>query len=168
MRIWGRSAARAQRCADKVGAKVSLSLPDALRDADVVVTVTLATEPLVRGEWLKPGAVVICMSLRIHWLSSQPLDISAVGACRSDWRELDDDVMLNSLVTVDSRDAAMKESGDIIQSGVSPSNIRDRCDELCLLQAEIFAEIGEVISGAKPLPSLSDWGKKFLMFKSLG
>ena len=54
--------------------------------------------------------------------SSQPLDISAVGACHSDWRELDDDVMLNSLVTVDSCDAAMKESGDIIQSGVSPSN----------------------------------------------
>ena len=46
-----------------------------------------------------------------------------MGACRSDWRELDDDVMLNSLVTVDSRDAAMKESGDIILSGVSPSNI---------------------------------------------
>ena len=45
-----------------------------------------------------------------------------MGACRSDWRELDNDVMLNSLVTVDSREAAMKESGDIIQSGVSPSN----------------------------------------------
>ncbi|CAI7999106.1 Ketimine reductase mu-crystallin [Geodia barretti] len=134
VRIWGRSAASAQRCADEVRAKVSLSLPDALRDADVVVAVTLATEPLIRGEWLKTGAVVI-----------------SVGACHSDWRELDDDVMLNSLVTVDSCDAAMKESGDIIQSG-----------------AEIFAEIGEVISGAKPLPSLSDCGKKFLMFKSLG
>ncbi|CAI7994615.1 Ketimine reductase mu-crystallin [Geodia barretti] len=105
VRIWGRSAASAQRCADEVRAKVSLSLPDALRDADVVVAVTLATEPLIRGEWLKTGAVVI-----------------SVGACHSDWRELDDDVMLNSLVTVDSCDAAMKESGDIIQSGVSPSN----------------------------------------------
>lgn len=43
----------------------------------------------------------------------------AVGACRGDWRELDDDVMCNSVVTVDSREAAMKESGDIILSGVS-------------------------------------------------
>ena len=42
----------------------------------------------------------------------------AVGACRSDWRELDDDVMHNSLVTVDSREAAVKEAGDIILSGV--------------------------------------------------
>ena len=33
---------------------------------------------------------------------------------------------------------------------------------------EIYAEIGEVISGTKPLPTLSDCGKKFLMFKSLG
>ena len=45
--------------------------------------------------------------------------VSAVGACRSDWRELDDDVMHNSIVTVDSREAAVKESGDIILSGVS-------------------------------------------------
>ena len=63
VRIWGRSPTSAQQCADEVGAKVSTSLPDALKDADVVVTVTMATEPLVRGEWLKSGAVVICMSL---------------------------------------------------------------------------------------------------------
>ena len=47
-----------------------------------------------------------------------PLAHSAVGACRPAWRELDDEVMKNSLVTVDSRDAATKESGDIILSGV--------------------------------------------------
>ena len=66
VRIWGQSPASAQRCANEVGAKVSTSLPDALKDADVVVTVTLAMEPLVRGEWLKPGAVVICESLMIN------------------------------------------------------------------------------------------------------
>ena len=46
---------------------------------------------------------------------------SAVGACRADWRELDDDIMHNSLVTVDSREAAVKEAGDIILSGVHES-----------------------------------------------
>ena len=38
------------------------SLPEAVKDADVVVTVTMATEPLLQGKWLKPGAVVCCKS----------------------------------------------------------------------------------------------------------
>ena len=36
------------------------SLPEAVRDADVIVTATLATEPVVHGRWLKEGAVVCC------------------------------------------------------------------------------------------------------------
>lgn len=50
-----------------------------------------------------------------------PTSSSAVGACRHDWRELDDELMHNAVVTVDSRDAAMKESGDVILSGVRES-----------------------------------------------
>ena len=49
------------RCAEDVGGdevKVIDSLEEALKDADVVVTVTMATEPVVCGRWLKPGAVV--------------------------------------------------------------------------------------------------------------
>ena len=42
-----------------------------------------------------------------------------IGAVRPEWREVDDDVMHNSLVVVDSRAGVEKESGDIIQSGVS-------------------------------------------------
>ena len=44
-----------------------------------------------------------------------------VGACRPDWREVDDVLMNNSVVVVDSRAAAEKESGDIVSSGVSSS-----------------------------------------------
>lgn len=79
--------------------------------------------------------------------------------------------MHNSLVTVDSREAAMKESGDIILSGVSSDSshcFRHRTPHTIVLQVEIIAEIGEVISGVKLLPQLSDCGKKFLLFKSLG
>ena len=47
------------------------------------------------------------------------------------WRELDDEALRRSRVYVDSREAAMKESGDVIAAG------------------EIFAEVGEVVSGAK-------------------
>jgi ornithine cyclodeaminase/alanine dehydrogenase-like protein (mu-crystallin family) len=51
----------------------------------------------------------------------------AVGACRHNWRELDDDVMQSSVVVVDSREGAMEESGDVILSHVI------RIIKLCLL-----------------------------------
>lgn len=44
--------------------------------------------------------------------------VLAVGASRPDWRELDDELMKNSVLFVDSRDAALTESGDVILSGV--------------------------------------------------
>ena len=47
------------------------------------------------------------------------LPFPGIGAVRPEWREVDDDVMHNSLVVVDSRAGVEKESGDIIQSGVS-------------------------------------------------
>lgn len=44
--------------------------------------------------------------------------VPAVGACRPDWRELDDVLMRQAVVYVDSREGALKESGDVILSGV--------------------------------------------------
>ena len=40
--------------------KVFDSLEEAVKDADIVATVTMATEPVLFGKWLKPGAVVCC------------------------------------------------------------------------------------------------------------
>lgn len=58
------------RCAADVGggAVVYDVLEEAVRGADVVVTVTLATEPIVRGSWLKTGAVVCCTLLHGEWI----------------------------------------------------------------------------------------------------
>ena len=47
-----------------------------------------------------------------------------VGACRPDWRELDDHVMQHSWVVVDSREGALKESGDVILSKVGAEEVR--------------------------------------------
>lgn len=41
-----------------------------------------------------------------------------MGACRPDWRELDDVLMQSAVVYVDSREGALSESGDVILSGV--------------------------------------------------
>jgi thiomorpholine-carboxylate dehydrogenase len=73
-----------------------------VRDADVVVTATSSRDPILKGEWLKPGA-----------------HVNAVGAARPDWRELDDAAMSN-VVIVDSYEGARNEAGDVILSGITP------------------------------------------------
>ena len=98
IRVWSRTPAHAERFAGEIGG-VARSAEDAVRGAQVVVTVTAATEPVLRGAWLEPGC-----------------HVNAVGAPRPDWRELDDEVMAN-VVFVDSREAAYAESGDVILSG---------------------------------------------------
>jgi ornithine cyclodeaminase/alanine dehydrogenase-like protein (mu-crystallin family) len=112
IRAWSPNKSHAEDFAEEIGAK-AMSAEEAVRDADVIVTVTSAKVPVLRGAWLKPGC-----------------HVNAVGACRPDWRELDDDAMRNVLF-VDSREAAMKESGDVILSGV-----------------KIYAELGEAFAGS--------------------
>lgn len=128
VRVW--SPRRAAAFAEEHGVDAAASAEEAVRGADVVVTATTSPTPVLSGEWLSPGA-----------------HINAVGAPRPDWRELDDEVLRRANVYVDSREAAMKESGDVIAA------------------KEVVAEIGEVISGAEQ-------GRRSLeevtLFKSLG
>src|SRR5687767_11536193 len=101
VRIWNRTKERAERFAEEHGVK-AMALEAAVRDADVVVTATSAHEPILKGEWLKPGA-----------------QVNAVGASRPNWRELDD-VAMGNVVIVDSYEGARKESGDVILSNATP------------------------------------------------
>jgi ornithine cyclodeaminase/alanine dehydrogenase-like protein (mu-crystallin family) len=128
VRVW--SPRRAAAFAKEHGVRGATSAEEAVRGADVVVTATTSPTPVLSGGWLSPG---------VH--------INAVGAPRPDWRELDDEVLERSRVYVDSREAALKESGDVIAAG------------------EIFAEIGEVVSGAKPGRRSAE---EITLFKSLG
>jgi len=127
VRVWSRTPEHGEQFAKETGAK-AMPVEDAVRDADVVVTATNSKASVLKGSWLKPGC-----------------HVNAVGACRPDWRELDDDAMAN-VVFVDSREAAMKESGDVILSG-----------------AEIYAELGEALAGKIP-PRANET----TIFKSLG
>src|SRR6266699_2001813 len=111
IRVWSHTPAHAERFAEEIGAK-AMSAEAAVRDADVVVTATNSKTAVLKGSWLKPGC-----------------HVNAVGACRPDWRELDDEAIAN-VVFVDSREAAMKESGDVILAG-----------------AKICAELGEALAG---------------------
>jgi ornithine cyclodeaminase len=99
IRIWSPTRANAERCAADIGGSASADAESAVRDADIVVTVTNASTPVLMGHWLKPGALV-----------------HAVGAPRPGWRELDDEAMGNYVIA-DNRLAAENESGDVILSG---------------------------------------------------
>jgi ornithine cyclodeaminase/alanine dehydrogenase-like protein (mu-crystallin family) len=94
VRVW--SPSRAGAFAAEHGIRAAGSAEEAVRGADVVVTVTTSREPVLHGEWLEPGA-----------------HINAVGAPRPDWRELDDDLLGRSRIFADSRIAAEAESGDV-------------------------------------------------------
>src|SRR3989440_8062310 len=87
VRVWSRTPEHAERFAKEFGAKAT-SAEAAVRDADVVVTATSSRLPVLKGSWLKSGS-----------------HVNAVGACRPDWRELDDEAMTN-VVFVDSREGA--------------------------------------------------------------
>jgi len=127
VRVWSRTPDRAQRFAVLHGAK-AMDIEPAVRGADVIVTATNALEPFLKGEWLTRGA-----------------HVNAVGSPRPTWRELDDAAMHNTLI-VDSREAVLKESGDVILS-----------------KAPIFAEAGEIFAGSK-MPERS----ATTVFKSVG
>ncbi len=99
IRVWSRNPDNVARCAADIDGIASPSAEAAVIDADIVVTVTNASTPVLMGRWLKTGALV-----------------HAVGAPRPTWRELDDEAMHNYVVA-DHRHAAETESGDVLLSG---------------------------------------------------
>jgi len=129
IRIWGRTTANAERCAADVGAVAVASAEEAVAGADVVVTATSASEPVLRGAWLAPN---------VH--------VNAVGWSGPAGRELDDGVVRGAFIVADSREAVMKEAGDILVPGV-----------------RVDAELGELLAGTKAAPA----GKRTL-FESVG
>lgn len=109
----------------KVGVKIKSvkSAEEAVRDSDLVVTVSTAQTPIVKSDWLKPGA-----------------HVNAVGSHRPDLREIDGVTLARAKVVVDSRAAIMAECGDILLA----------IKENSFAEKDIHAEIGEILAGLKP------------------
>jgi ornithine cyclodeaminase/alanine dehydrogenase-like protein (mu-crystallin family) len=129
VRVWSRTPDHARRFASEHGVEPCDTAESATRGADVVVSVSSTHEPLVRGAWLGPQTLVCA--------------VSAVGPNR---RELDA-AAVAAPVIVESREAALRESGDLIASG-----------------SAIHAELGELLAGTRPLPPVGH----HIIFKSLG
>ncbi|PYP08043.1 MAG: ornithine cyclodeaminase [Gemmatimonadetes bacterium] len=128
VRVW--SPRNAPAFAQRHGVKAAATAADAVRGADVVVVAVNATTPVLQGRWLAPGT-----------------HVNAIGATRPDWRELDDDLVTTARIFVDSREAALRESGDVIAA-----------------RTEV-TEIGAVVAGADPGRRNAE---EITLFKSVG
>ncbi len=128
VRVW--SPRNAAAFAREFGVRAVPTAEEAVRGSDIVVVATSSQTPVLSGAWLAPGT-----------------HINAVGAPRPTWRELDDDALRKARLYVEQREAAMRESGDVIAAG------------------KIFAEIGEVVAGSKPGRQSAD---EITLYKSVG
>jgi ornithine cyclodeaminase/alanine dehydrogenase-like protein (mu-crystallin family) len=110
---------------------------EAVVGADIIVLVTSSPAPVIESGWVKPGAHVI-----------------SVGACRPTQREMDPVLVARARLFVDSRAAALVESGDVVM-GMQEGRFG---------AGHIVAEIGELVNGAPGRQNDAD----VTIFKSLG
>ena len=118
--------------------EISSSAEQAVRDSDLVLTVSTAKEPIIKPEWVKPGA-----------------HINAVGSHRPDLREIDSATLARARIVVDSHEAVMAECGDILLA----------LKENAITEKNIDAEIGEVLAGSKTGRSSPE---EITLYKSVG
>lgn len=96
--VWARDPAAAARfSAAHEGVAAAPDLEEAVRAADVICTATMATDPLIRGDWLQPG---------------QHLDL--IGAYTPAMREVDDAAMARARVFVDARSTTVHHIGELM------------------------------------------------------
>jgi alanine dehydrogenase len=129
VRVWSRNRANAARFAREEGERRGLEIEDAasaeeaVRDADIVCTVTAAREPILLGDWLAPGA-----------------HVNAVGACFSTSRELDTEAVRRARFFTDCRESCLNEAGDFL----IPRS------EGAITDTHVLGELGAVLLGKIP------------------
>ena len=125
VRIYSRDAEKARDVAAGFSpSRVANSAEEAIRDADVIVTATSSREPVVRREWVAPGA-----------------HINAVGSSVATTRELDSATMAAGSLFVDRRESTVNESGDYLfalrEGAISgPEHIRAEIGDILILRAK--------------------------------
>lgn len=141
IRVVGRDRARTEELAREFGAKAVSPGADALRDADVVCAATHSAGPVVLREWLKEGA-----------------HVTSVGY-NTAGREVDEATVVDALVVVESRAAALAAP----PSGSNDLNwpIRDGK----ITKDHVHAELGELVSGTKSGRANE---KQLTLYKSVG
>jgi len=121
VRIWSRTPehAHAVVAEARLPVEVAESAEAAVTGADVVVTATSSSEPVLERAWLAPGA-----------------HVNAVGSSIPTARELDDATMAEAALFCDARESLVNEAGDYLLAGLGPDSIRAELGEVLTGSAE--------------------------------
>jgi ornithine cyclodeaminase/alanine dehydrogenase-like protein (mu-crystallin family) len=143
-RVACRNIEHAQQLAREMQAKFSFPIEpvqtneEAVRDADVIVTATSSLDPVIKKDWISPGA-----------------HVNAIGTHSPTSREIDSATMAVARIFTDRRESALNESGDYLLAA----------KEGLVTPESILGEIGELLIGAKRGRASAS---EITLFKSLG
>ena len=118
--------------------RAAATVAEAVAEADLICLATPASEPVLRGDWVKPGA-----------------HINSVGFSGPRGRELDDQLIRKSRLYVDWMETILHDCGDII----IPLN------EGVLTREDIVGDLGDMVDGTAPLRRTSE---EITLFKATG
>jgi ornithine cyclodeaminase/alanine dehydrogenase-like protein (mu-crystallin family) len=142
--VWGRSLEKAHAFVERNRGAVSApmvaaeSARDAVNDADIICTLTAATEPILLGAWVKPGA-----------------HVNVVGSSMAGPVEVDNELVARSRFVVDSREGILRQGAEFL-----------RAKEAGVIGDDhIAAEIGQVLAGEVVGRRSSD---EITVYKSIG
>ena len=142
--VWGRSPERAGEFAGRMGVELGLpvaaaaSAKEAVADADIVCTVSHASEPILLGRWLRPGT-----------------HVNLVGSSRAGPVEVDNDLVVRARFIADSREGVLSQGAEFLNAKAAGLIGDDH----------IAAEIGQVLAGDAPGRRTA---KEITAYKSLG
>jgi ornithine cyclodeaminase len=124
--VWGRSSERAQTFAKRMQAELAVPVAtaevvrDAVAEADIICTVTSAAEPILKGEWVRPGT-----------------HLNLVGSGYAGPAEVDNDLVVRSRFIADSREGVLQQGAEFLRAKAA-GLVGDE---------HIVAEIGQVLTG---------------------
>ena len=123
VKIWARRTEQAEAIADAASARgfnaiTVTDLETEARQADIISCCTLSREPLIKGDWLRPGT-----------------HVDLIGAFKPDMREVDSVAVAKASVFVDTVDGVLGEGGDIVQAinegAIGENHIKSDLFDLC-------------------------------------
>jgi ornithine cyclodeaminase len=126
VRVWGRSPQRAESFCQRMGAELGIpfssatDVQDAVREADIICTVTGAQEPVLKGAWVRPGT-----------------HVNLVGSSMAGPVEVDSEFVVRSRFIADSREGVIRQGAEFLRAKAA-GMVGD---------AHVVAEIGQVLAG---------------------
>jgi len=142
--VWGRSPERARAFAERMQPQLGIPVSDAasareaVADADIICTLTAAYDPVLRGEWVRPGT-----------------HVNVVGSGFAGPAEIDNDLVARSRFIADSREGVLQQGGEFLRAKAAG----------LVSDEHIVAEIGQILAGDVDGRRSAD---EITIYKSLG